>query len=214
MLRFSLYDFDRTIYQKDTGIEVIKSIYFHEIRARFFLPKILFYGLLCFFKIIPRDRLKEIFFSPFSLFTKTEWESFIQSFWIREQKNLFPDVVTQITKDHEEGLIIGVVSASAEIMLYPIVHFLPVDFCIGTQLATTESHLTSIIVGKNCKNQQKVLRVQEYIQNHYPDQEYSIAKMYSDSLHDLPLLEWAQNPFTVESDGTIREGFPKPNRNI
>ncbi|MGL4676909.1 MAG: HAD-IB family hydrolase [Brevinema sp.] len=214
MLRFSLYDFDKTIYSKDTGVEILKHIFLHKPLSIIFLPQI-FLALLAYgCRLITKDRIKEIVFSPITLFHKKEWKLFISQFWHKESSFLFPMVLQQIQKDQQEGYHIGIISASAEEFLFPIGKKLAVDFIIGTRFQDSSKHMSSKIFGKNCKNQEKVHRLYEYIEKHYPNQAYTISKMYSDSLHDLPLLQIAEHPFTIEKNGNIREGFPKPNNNL
>ncbi len=212
MIKFSLYDFDKTIYSKDTGVQILKKIAFKKPRFWISMPKI-FLALISF-KSIPKDKLKEIFFSSLSLFTKAEWEEFIIEFWEEEQANLFPDVLKQIQSDQENGYVVGIISASYEIFLRPIAKQLDVDFLIGTVVDESQDTISSKIIGTNCKNHEKVVRLQDFIGTYCVNHAYTISKMYSDSLNDLPLFEIAEQSFTVEKDGTIREGLPKPNRNI
>ncbi len=212
MIKFSLYDFDRTIYSKDTGVEILKQIAKKNIKFWLYLPYILLGVVLYSIKIISKDKLKEIIFSPLSLFTKSQWEVFIKEFWIKESKNYFDNVILQMQKDRQNGYIVGIISASAEIFLMPLSD--KADFIIGTVLDLSQKKISSKLIGKNCKNQEKVARFLQFLEEFYPNQEYIVSKMYSDSLHDMPLFEIAENPFTVESDGTIREGLPKPNKNL
>ncbi|MGL5955204.1 MAG: HAD-IB family hydrolase [Brevinema sp.] len=214
MLRFSLYDFDRTIYSKDTGVEILKYIFRYKPQSLIFLPQMIFSLLAYIFRLIPKDRIKEIIFSPLTQFHKNDWQLFISRFWNKESSFLFPDVLQQIQQDQQDGYIVGILSASTEDFLFPIAKDLGVDFLIGTKLLDTSDRMSNKILGKNCKNQEKVYRLYEYITKYYPHQEYSISKMYSDSLHDLPLFQIAEQQFTVEKNGRIREGLPKENNNL
>lgn len=214
MVKLSLYDFDKTIYKTDTGGVVLKYLFKKYPKTLLQTPKILFLFIPYFLKLISSLKFKEIFFSPINLLTKEEWEIFITEFWAEESKNLFSTTLKQIEQDKKDGYTIGILSASAEIMLYPIMDIIPADFLIGTIFSTTETHVTSTIIGSNCKKEEKVSRLYEYLKIHYTNQEYTIEKMYSDSLNDLALFNIAQHQFTVEANGTIREGLPKPNNNL
>ena len=214
MIRLSLYDFDRTIYKTDTGPLVSKYLFKKYPRTLLQTPKISLYSVLYFLKLIPTLKFKEIFFSPINLLSKEEWEIFITEFWAIESKNLFSTTLKQIEQDKKDGYTIGILSASPEIMLYPIMDIVPADFLIGTVFSTTDTHVSSSIIGANCKNEEKVSRLYKYLESAYPNQEYIIQKMYSDSLHDLPLFNIAQEQYTVEKDGTIRVGLPKANKNL
>ena len=214
MIRLSLYDFDKTIFRKDTGIEVLIHLFFRYPKTWIYLPYIMWGGVLYLLKLIPTLKLKEIVFSPISLFSKEEWDVLIEKFWDENKDKLFPLVIDQIQEDKKNEYIVGIVSASFEILLYPIMNIVPADFLIGTTNATEDRRLTSKIIGKNCKKEEKISRLHLYMKDHYLDQEYCVKKMYSDSLHDLALLELAETPYTVEPNGSIREGLPKENKNI
>ena len=45
------------------------------------------------------------------------------------------------------------------------------------------------MIGKNCKNEEKVKRIQEVIKNHNLEIDYDLSYAYSDSLHDIPMLK-------------------------
>ena len=66
---------------------------------------------------------------------------------------------------------------------------LPCDVLLGTKT----KHGTSQIVGLNCKGQEKVPRILNYLKskNMEIDFEHSIA--YSDSTSDLPMLSLVKN---------------------
>lgn len=213
MIRLALYDFDRTIYNGDTGLEVLKKLLIFSPKIWIHIPQILWASVRYICKIDNSLVFKENLYSYLCDFSKEEWEQFITQFWKSQHKKFFPLVKQQLIQDKKDGFTIGIISASPEILLYPIMQFLPADFLIGTIFATNSHHMTNKIIGQNCKNQEKINRLYTYMHDNYPNQEFIIEKMYSDSLHDLPLLQRAQQAITVESDGTIRMGFPKQNNN-
>ncbi|MGL4367948.1 MAG: HAD family hydrolase [Brevinemataceae bacterium] len=214
MLRLAVYDFDRTVFNGDTGIEVLKYLLKHYPKTRKAIPKMILSIVRYFLRLDSQLTLKENTYDLIKYFTKTEWKEFIETFWMTHSKNLFPQVVTQIELDQKEGLTACIISASPEIMLFPIIHKLKVSFLIGTRFQSTSNFMSSKIIGLNCKNYEKVSRLEEFMKQHYPDQAYSIEKMYSDSLHDLPLFEIAKQQITVNADGSMRLGLPKKNNNL
>lgn len=213
MVKISLYDFDRTIYSKDTGVEILKHIAKKKTSFWLYIPQIILALLGYLFHLYPKKKLKQIFFSPLAMFTQSEWDIFIQKFWNEEKTNLFKNVIEQMHLDKKNGYVIGVISASAEIFLSPLKTELPADFFIGTRLKSNK-YISSELIGDNCKNSEKVVRLIEYTNTNYPDQKIEFSKMYSDSLHDLPLFRITKEHYTIEKNGDIRKGLPLPNKNI
>lgn len=214
-MNLSLYDFDKTIYNGDTGLELLKFLFkYYPSKSYKYIPHLLKTLFRFIFKLDDKDLFKQHLFSLFSEYNTDEWDELIIKFWEQEKKKFFPQVLKQIQLDKQKGFTIGIISASCEIMLYPIMQLIPADFIIGTLFEIKDNRITSHMIGKNCKNKEKVSRLHKYMKENYPNQQYKIINMYSDSLHDLPLLEAAENAFTVNSTGAITTGFPAPNQNF
>ena len=54
-------------------------------------------------------------------------------------------------------------------------------------------------IGKNCKNEEKVKRIQEVIKNHNLEIDYDLSYAYSDSLHDIPMLKMVKNRIKIDT---------------
>ena len=55
------------------------------------------------------------------------------------------------------------------------------------------------MIGKNCKNEEKVKRIQEVIKNHNLEIDYDLSYAYSDSLHDIPMLKMVKNRIKIDT---------------
>ncbi|MGL4561927.1 MAG: HAD family hydrolase [Brevinema sp.] len=215
MLKLSLYDFDRTIYNGDTGVRVLKFLFKNYSKQTYpYFWQILWTMTKYIFKINNKITFKQNIYRVITTFSPHDWEKIMIDFWEKEKNNFFPDVVKQLKKDREHGYTIGIISASPEIMLTKIQDLIPCDFLIGTIFAINYHTASIKIVGENCKHEEKVQRLYQYMKTYYPNETYVIKKMYSDSDHDMPLLTLAEEAFTVESNGIIRPGYPKKNRNF
>jgi len=213
MIRLVIYDFDKTIYNGDTGVEVLKTLLISSPKFIKYIPHLILSFLRYIFKIDNSLTFKENLYLYLCTFTKEEWETFITKFWNKQKDKFYPAVIQQLQQDKKDGYTIGIISASPEILLYPIMDLLSADFLIGTIFTTTSYYLNNKIYGKNCKNHEKVNRLYSYINDHYPNQSFIVHKMYSDSLHDLPLFQIAESQITVEKDGSMRSGLPNKNNN-
>ena len=55
------------------------------------------------------------------------------------------------------------------------------------------------MIGKNCKNEEKVVRIQDILKNHNLSIDYDQSYAYSDSLHDIPMLSMVKNRIKVDT---------------
>ncbi|MGL4393780.1 MAG: HAD family hydrolase [Brevinema sp.] len=215
MIKLSLYDFDKTIYNGDTGVEVLKFLFKHYPKKSYpYAGQLIGTILSYFFKINNKKQFKQNIYRIITQFSLDDWNKIIQEFWDIEKNRFFPDVIKQLHVDQENGYTIGIISASPELMLLPIKELVPCDFLIGTAYEIHGQKITTQMIGENCKREEKVLRLKKHMQEHFSNQQYEIKKMYSDSRHDMPLLELADEAFTIEADGSIRAGFPNENNNF
>ena len=105
--------------------------------------------------------------------------------------------VEELKKKKAEGYTIYICSASVEAYL----RFckLPVDEILGTKTVIKDGKYTSQMIGKNCKNEEKVKRIQEVIKNHNLEIDYDLSYAYSDSLHDIPMLKMVKNRIKIDT---------------
>ena len=75
---------------------------------------------------------------------------------------------------------------------------LPVDAIMGTKTKIINGHYTGQMIGKNCKNEEKVRRINEEIKNHNLEIDYDLSYAYSDSLHDIPMLSMVRNRIKID----------------
>ena len=57
------------------------------------------------------------------------------------------------------------------------------------------------IVGENCKGEEKVRRLKEYLKEESIDVDFKNSYMFSDSLSDLPLFNLVGNPYLINYKG-------------
>ncbi|WP_157760922.1 HAD-IB family hydrolase [Chitinophaga caeni] len=185
----AFFDFDGTITTKDTLFEI----------ARFQVGNNSFYkGII---KLLPT-----------LVATKMKWipavqgkEQFLQQFFkgmpllhfnlsCQEfTKNVLPNfirakAISAITRHLSEGDRVIVVTASAENWVRPWCDSLGIE-CIGTRLQSENGKLTGLIEGINCNGQEKVNRIQQYVNL----SDYSAIHAYGDTAGDHPMLQLAGN---------------------
>lgn len=191
MIKAIIYDFDKTIYSKETSIEFIK----------FFLkkyPKYIPKFLLNLCKIIPNihnlKKTKNIFFS---ILKDLDLTPIINEFWKKEIKNIYPYFSDEIKNNKKEAQKLILISASPDFLLEKLYKDLGFDILIATKYVDYKME------GKNCKGIEKVNRLNEL-------GNFEILKFYSDSLSDKPIFDLAKEKITIKNGKKIK-GLPKKN---
>ena len=181
-----IYDFDHTIYDGDSSLD----FYFFSVRQKpsilKYLPSQLFHTGLFALSLEPRTSFKANFFK--FLKAINDIESHVERFWDVHYKNIKP---WYRDSDHSHDVII---SASPDFLLEVIQKRLKVHSLI----ATKTSAATGIIEGKNCRGQEKVIRLNQIFEGP------TVRKVYSDSMSDKPILSLAEEPYVVLGDKAIR----------
>lgn len=178
----NIYDFDDTIYKGDTFIDLLKYSF---LRHPFLLLNSIFKTIPLYFKYkknsIPFERVKETLLS--FLFKINNKDKYIKKFINSKKEN----IKTWYINNQKENDII--ISASYEIWIKPFCN----EIGIKNVIATKTDNIGNII-GKNCKREEKVRRLNEEFPN------IVIDESYSDSQTDIPMLEVAKKAFVVEDD--------------
>lgn len=182
----NVYDFDKTIYKKDSTLEFFKFSIKKDFKLLRYFPLQLSYLILFKIKITSKETFKEKFYS--FLNGIEDVDHFIELFWNEEIKNIEQWYLTQQNPD---DLII---SASPTFLLKDICRRINIENLIASEVNKKSGKLES----KNCYGIEKVHRFK---------QEYGakeISKFYSDSISDLPMGKIA-NEFFLVKKGNIEK---------
>ena len=178
----ALFDFDNTIVQGDSVKRLlqydIKKHPLHSLR----LIKTGFYyiGYLC--HLCSFEKAKETLLYPLTMMSEKEIEKFFQD---HVQIYYYPQVVEEMKKRYEEGCFVILCTASVE--TYMKYHHLPLHALLGTKMENGH------IIGRNCKNEEKVNRILECLHQHHIEIDYDDSYGYSDSDDDIPMLSLVKN---------------------
>lgn len=180
-----LYDFDKTVYPADSGSEFwLYCLKKHPSIIRH-LPSQIVAIVRFLFKKISLTQFKGDFFC---FLKSVDAQKEAELFWQERQDKIFPWFVPK-----ENDVKTVVCSASPEFEISPILKKLGADVIIGTRMDPK----TGKIQGKNCKGEEKVVRIKEQL----PD--FVFRNGYTDNpKSDAPLLSLAQNKFLIK-DGKI-----------
>ncbi|WP_288891942.1 HAD family hydrolase [uncultured Sneathia sp.] len=191
MKKAIIYDFDKTIYSKETSMAFM---FFFLKRHRSLIPKFILNLTIILFNIKDLKKVKNIFFS---IFKGMDIENDINLFWEKEMKNIYPYFFKEIKENRKDADLLILISASPDFLLEPIYKKLGFDILISTKY----SNFT--LIGKNCKKNEKLKRLNEL-------GNFDVLCFYSDSLSDLPLFNIAKKKISINKGNKVL-GLPKKN---
>ena len=110
--------------------------------------------------------------------------------WLRS------DVATRMRWHQEQGHVVILVSASLGVYLHPLGDLLEVDAVLCTELEEVDGVLSGQLIGKNCRGEEKVSRVQKWREEAGIDVQ-DLVYAYGDSSGDKQLLDLFSQPTWV-----------------
>ena len=93
-------------------------------------------------------------------------------------------------------------TSSVDIVVQPLAEYLDVDDVIASSLEFVDNTCTGSFLGLPLFEQQKKIKVLEYIQE--SGCSAADCSFYSDSIYDLPLLQAIGNPVAVNPDSLLK----------
>lgn len=197
MTRYAFFDLDHTLTRKDTGQLFLlhcarkrPSIY---LRFAAGIPLALLWKLGLF----SLQRLKEFFFGFIRRQSVEEIDALARAFMDSLfAGNVFkPEGIAELERLKKEGFIPVLASASPELYIRHIAGRLGIGCYAGSRYAVADGRYTGKMDGKDCRGEEKILRVAALIDLDNYDRSASVA--YSDSRADLPLLGLAAGAYFV-----------------
>ena len=179
----NVYDFDKTIYRRDSSTDFILFLYRKKPSLLRFAPRQAFAALRYYvFRSISKTQMKERFFS---LFSACDAAARVPEFWSGHRNGIYDWYKAQ----HREDDVI--ISASPRFLLEPVCRELGITRLIASEVDPKNG----CFVGENCHGAEKLRRFRAQ----FPDE--TIHEFYSDSRSDTPLAEAAEDAFLIARGG-------------
>lgn len=176
----NVYDFDGTIYQGDSSVDIFAFCLIRYPWLVIFLPYQIAMILAYKLRLCSKEQEKSAYFSFLRLVP--DIKSTVNSFWRKNAGKIESWYLAQ--KKHDDVVI----SASPAFLLTPICEQLN----IGRVIATEVNSQTGVFMSKNCSGEEKVQRFREIYANAV------ISSFYSDSETDRPMAQLAKHAFKVK----------------
>ena len=206
MTKLSVYDFDKTIYNGETLNDFYR---FYLIKKPWKIYTVIFqlwYFLLYVLKIINLEKLKENFLRFLNGENTGELKKLIREFWEKTESKINLWVKDEILKNKKETEILVAISASPTFLIIDRLRLMGFDVVIGTDFLFESTKFHSHITSKNCKNYEKVKRLDKWAEDN--NIQYDIVNFYSDSIADKPLFDLAEHKYWIKK-GILKNGMPQ-----
>lgn len=146
-----------------------------------------------------------------------------QRFMLQPQMTLEPALLNDLRRDYTDHCLKGilrsgpmqrigwhrdqqhlvlVITATTRWIVEPIVKAIGADDLLATEIEISDGRVTGEISGVPCFQQGKIQRLQQWLSGQ-PAIDSENTWSYSDSMNDLPLLEYAQHPVVVTPDARL-----------
>ena len=178
----NVYDFDKTIYPRDSTAQYYLWCLGHYPAAWLTLPCTAWAFFCLGLRLKPKTACKQIFYR----FLRHVPQDSVTHFWQEHRKDVCPWYLRQ---RREDDLVI---SASPEFLLRPVAQAL--GFAL---MASPVDQATGRYEGENCHGAEKVRRFRErYGQT-------TVEGFWSDSRSDAPMAALADHAWLVTRDGVV-----------
>ena len=113
----------------------------------------------------------------------------------------YKPIINTVKKLKKDGCKVILISASSEFYLQEFYNIKEVDKIIGTRYEFGNKTARGRIIGLNCKGEEKVIRLKEFIEEEGLEVDFKESFMFSDSLSDSPLFNLVGHPYLINYSG-------------
>jgi len=196
--KLAIFDVDYTITRKETLIELYKYVISKDIKNIRFLPRAIYSGIMYKIGIYDEKKVKESFLKFIDKIDEKDLSILVKNYYRDVLENiLYQDAISMMRKLKGQGYKIYLISASPEFYLNELYSIKEVDVIIGTRFSMEDGKFLRKMDGANCKGEEKVKRLKEFLNNENIEVDYKNSYMFSDSLSDKPLLDLVGNAYLI-----------------
>ena len=140
---------------------------------------------------------------PLTTLKVTELKQLVSRFVVEKiQPVIYKKSVEVINWHGQQTHQLLLISATIELLVQQIGHHLgfKAENILSTQMEVKDGYYTGSITGQPSYEQGKVLRFEQWLQQQKLNRKSCHVTFYSDSVHDLPLLTYVDEPIVVNPD--------------
>lgn len=208
-MRVAIFDFDGTLYSKETFYTMMEHLKNHPLyRKRYpkFMRAIFPPYIANKIKLYPNDKMRshsmQLYLEALDHLTIEEANIFFEQVAQKMQLDFNEQVMEKVIEHAEDDLHVLLVSGAYTPLLYKVTEGLPFHNIIGTDIPIAEGKITSQAPLDHVQGMRKNEKVHHYLQGKKIDWQNSYA--YGDSYADLAVLDLVGNPIAVQPDDKLR----------
>ncbi|GGO03154.1 HAD family hydrolase [Saccharibacillus kuerlensis] len=195
-VKMAIFDLDKTVIGRDSMFEFVRYGIRRSPSGLLRLPLIAGHSVLFKLGLMRAETAKQSYFYAINRMTESDLEHFYES---HLSQTIYPQAKEEMRRRKEEGYHVLLVTASPHAYAQYFGRLPWVDDVIGTRLKPgADGHgYTSRIDGPNCKGEEKVRRIQQYLEEKGLEIDADQSCAYSDSLSDMPVMELVRHRYFV-----------------
>lgn len=196
MKKYAIFDFDKTITDRDS-IKILWDTYGKNMGLQYYLQGISIGASFIGYKFTGNfNPTKNKMAKIFDYMTEEDIEEFVNEVL---PKYYYKDALEEIKYLKEEGYTLLLVSASYENYMKKVGENLGFDHVIGTRLGRLNE-----LIGDNNRREEKVARIESYLEKIEETIDYENSRSYSDSYRDdRYMMELTAEKYLINSQ--VRE---------
>lgn len=196
MKKYAIFDFDKTITDRDS-IKILWDTYGKNMGSQYYLQGISIGASFIGYKFTGNfNPTKNKMAKIFDYMTEEDIEEFVNEVL---PKYYYKDALEEIKYLKEEGYTLLLVSASYENYMKKVGENLGFDHVIGTRLGRLNE-----LIGENNRREEKVARIESYLEKIEESIDYENSRSYSDSYRDdRYMMELTAEKYLINSQ--VRE---------
>ncbi len=208
-MRVAIFDFDGTLYAKETFQLMMNHLKNHPVHNRRYrkfyraiMPPYIGHKLKVYPEAKMRARSVQAYLAALETFSKQELEDYFGEIASLMHGDFNQEVIERLKQHVSNEDYCMLVSGAFTPLLHAVTKELPIEKIIGTEVpyeADILAHRTPVIHIQGSLKTEKIL---EALGGQVIDWKNSFA--YGDSLSDLPVLELVGNPVAVRPEARLR----------
>ncbi|MFP3323167.1 HAD-IB family hydrolase [Planococcus sp. SIMBA_160] len=208
-MRVAIFDFDGTLYAKETFQLMMNHLKNHPVHNRRYrkfyraiMPPYIGHKLKVYPEAKMRARSVQAYLAALETFSKQELEDYFGEIASLMHGDFNQEVIERLKQHVSNEDYCMLVSGAFTPLLHAVTKELPIEKIIGTEVpyeADILAHRTPVIHIQGSLKTEKIL---EALGGQAIDWKNSFA--YGDSLSDLPVLELVGNPVAVRPEARLR----------
>lgn len=210
MMRVAIFDFDGTLYSKETYQLLMDHLKEHPLyRKRYpqFLRSAVPPYIASKAKLYPKEKMRallmQFYLNALHDLTIEEADIYFEQIAQKMRADFNSTIVDKVNEHATDDLHIMLVSGAYTPLLHTAVQGLPIDTIIGTDIPVTNGKITSKSPLYHIQGTRKNEKIQQFLNGNKIDWENSFA--YADSYSDLSVLSLVGNPVAVQPEDKLEQ---------